>query len=216
MAIKRIVFIRPGETDWNKLHRQQGWAAVPLNEHGKAQAQRLANFIRNMGIGALYSSDLRRAKQTAEILAEKLGFQPIYDARFRERHIGEWQGLTLAEIRDWYPEDYERLLKNIEGYQIPGGESRRQVTARVLAALEDVKARGGAENIAIVTHTTALRALLGALISGIDAYNLPLSNMSVTTIIRENDDQWRIVQPNDVSHLEGMSSEYVEEPEENK
>ena len=65
MAVKRVVFIRPGETEWNKIGRWQGIVGVPLNGHGRAQAERLAKFVRNINLDALYSSDLRRAKDTA-------------------------------------------------------------------------------------------------------------------------------------------------------
>src|SRR5579871_2666095 len=103
MTVKRIVFIRPGETDWNRLGRWQGWVSIPLNDLGVRQARALATFIRHIGMGALYTSDLKRAAQTADLLAEQLSFQPIPDARLRERSIGFWQGLTQAELQAWYP-----------------------------------------------------------------------------------------------------------------
>ena len=68
MAVERIIFIRPGETDWNKLERWQGWVAVPLNEHGRRQSEALARFLRAIGRAALYTSDLKRARQTAVLL----------------------------------------------------------------------------------------------------------------------------------------------------
>jgi broad specificity phosphatase PhoE len=94
MAVKRVIFIRPGETDWNRDLRYQGWVAIPLSAYGQRQAQRLANYIRNIGVSALYTSDLKRASETAAILAEKLDSEPIADKRLRERDIGKWQGLT--------------------------------------------------------------------------------------------------------------------------
>lgn len=215
MMIKRLIFIRPGETNWNRQRRQQGWVAVPLNDHGRQQVERLAKFVRNIGIGALYSSDLKRAEQTAQILGERLGFAPVYDSRLRERHIGYWQGLTLEEIREWYAEDFTQLLADMENYQIPGGEARSTVTTRVRAAFDDILAREQVETVAIVSHTTAVRALLGQLIAGIDAYNLELSNLSVTTVMRDEDGTWRIVEPNDVSHLDGIETQSFREPEQN-
>src|SRR5262245_1330412 len=124
MTVKRIILIRPGETDWNRQGRWQGWVATPLNEHGRRQAQALGRFVRNIGMAALYSSDLRRARETAELLAERLGFVPMYDARLRERNIGAWQGLTPDEMRAWYPDEYDQLLADVDEYRIPGGESR--------------------------------------------------------------------------------------------
>ncbi|MEO8396264.1 MAG: histidine phosphatase family protein, partial [Chloroflexota bacterium] len=121
MTVKRIVFIRPGETDWNKQGRWQGWVSNPLNELGLRQARALAKYVRNIGMGALYTSDLKRALETADCLAEQLGFEPIPDERLRERSIGQWQGLTQAELRTWYPDDYATMLKDVDGYRVPGG-----------------------------------------------------------------------------------------------
>src|SRR5215207_3081510 len=110
MTVNRIVLIRPGETDWNRIGRWQGWVATPLNPLGRRQVEKLANFIRHIGMTALYSSDLQRAVETADILAARLGFAPIYDARLRERNIGEWQGMTLDEMEAWYPEAYQQCI----------------------------------------------------------------------------------------------------------
>lgn len=209
-TIKRVIFIRPGETDWNRLGRWQGWVAVPLNANGLLQAQRLANFVRHLGLGALYSSDLRRAADTAEALAARLGSQPVYDGRLRERHMGEWQGLTLQEIREWYPQEYQRVLDNPESYQMPGGESRRQVAARARAAFEDIEGRGRGETVGIISHTTAIRSLLHDLVPGCAPFGRTFSNMSVTTIARDGL-HWRVVEWNDVSHLEGMETQGVGE-----
>lgn len=212
MTIKRVVFVRPGETDWNRLGRWQGQVAVPLNEHGKQQALRLANFIRPIGLNVLYSSDLRRARDTSEILAEKLGFAPVYDARLRERHMGDWQGLTREEMMSWYPDEYQRLQDQPETYQISGGESRQQVRVRIRAAFDDICARGGAETVGILSHTTAILVLLWDIVPDFDPYKVNFLNMSVTTLMRDADQAtWRIVQLNDVSHLEGMPSRMVQE-----
>ena len=212
MVVKRVVFIRPGETDWNKIGRWQGIVGVPLNEHGRLQAERLAKFVRNIGMEALYSSDLRRAKDTAEIIAGTANVKPVYDMRLRERGMGEWQGLTINEIRSWYPEDYSRVQADPEGFQVPAGESRRQVAQRVLSAFEDIIGRGG-NTIGVISHTTAIRGLLAELVPSSDPYNLQFRNMSVTTVAQSEDGSWAISQLDDVTHLEGISSESFGEVE---
>lgn len=212
MAVKRVVLIRPGETDWNKLGRWQGQVAVPLNEHGIAQAERLAQFVRPIGLSAIYSSDLRRAKDTAEILGKTSSLTPVYDARLRERSMGEWQGLTLAEIMVWYPEDYAQVQKDPNGFQVPSGESRKQVGERVRLAFEEIIKEGG-DTIGIISHTTAIRTLLAALVPESNPYNLHFRNMSVTTIMQENG-KWSISQFDDITHLEGMKSSAFPEVEE--
>lgn len=206
MTIKRVVFVRPGETEWNRIGRWQGQVAIPLNENGRMQAARLAQFMRPIGMTALYSSDLRRAADTAEIICEELHFRPVYEPRLRERHMGEWQGLTLEEIKAWYPGDYKRLLANVDSYQIPGGESRQQVSQRVHAAFEDIVGRGG-DTVGIISHTTAIRALLSELVPDIDPYHLDFANMSVTTIHFDDErGSWRVAQCNDITHLDGMEA----------
>lgn len=204
MTVNRIVIIRPGETDWNRTGRWQGWVAAPLSEHGRLQAQKLANFIRHIGLGALYTSDLRRAVETADLLAEQLGYSPIPDARLRERNIGNWQGLTLAEMQAWYPEEYQTLLADPDAFKVPGGESRAEVRQRMVSAFEDILAQDKSERVGIVSHTTAVRLLLEHLIPNFDQRGAGLENTSVTTIVCDENGDWSVVAVDDVMHLEGL------------
>jgi broad specificity phosphatase PhoE len=206
MAVKRVVFMRPGESDWNKSDRFQGWVAIPLNEHGRLQAQRLGNFVRHIGLRALYTSDLRRAAETAAILEPRLNFAPILDSRLRERNMGIWQGLTMDEMAAWYPEEFERLLENRDDFCIPGGESRGDVQRRALAAFADILAQDKGETVGVISHTTTIHVLLSQLIPDCCGNPPALSNTSVTTILREDDDQWKLVTSNDLLHLEGIET----------
>lgn len=209
MQIKRIIFIRSGETDWNKLGRWQGWVAAPLNDHGRYQVQALANFLRNIGVGALYSSDLKRGVDTAEIIAARLGITPIYDPRLRERKIGTWQGMTNDELQHWYSDQYQEWLNDRENYQIPEGESLAEVYVRMRAAFDDIVRQDQAETVGIVSHTVASRRLLTDITPAFD-YNERLANSSVTTIARDGD-QWKLLVPNDIAHLEGIMSGFSKE-----
>ncbi|MFQ3647508.1 MAG: histidine phosphatase family protein [Anaerolineae bacterium] len=206
MAIQRLVFLRPGETDWNKMERWQGTVAVPLNETGRAQAERVAQYIRNTGMNALYTSDLRRAVETAQIIAAAIDLQPVQDARLRERAVGIWQGLTRREIALWYPEEYAQLQADPENYRIPGGESRRDVRERVQSFMADLFAKEQGEVVGILSHTTAMRTLLPELVPDFAADKIKYSNMSVTTLGREGDGPWRIIMLDDTRHLEGLST----------
>jgi broad specificity phosphatase PhoE len=204
--IKRVIFIRTGETDWNRHGRWQGWVAVPLNEHGKQQAAALAKFIRNMGVSAIYSSDLKRALDTAEPIARELGFTPIIDERLRERSVGLFQGLTMDEIHAWYPKDYARLQADRENYVIPGGESRFDVRERMVEAFHEIMSHEKGETVAVVSHTTTILTLLNELIPGYDPTGMELGNTSVTTILRHEDGEWELVAVDDTMHLEGLAS----------
>ena len=212
MNIKRVIFVRPGETDWNFSERWQGWLDAPLNTHGRHQVERLAMLLRNIGIGALYTSDLRRASETADAICRHTGIECKTDQRLRERNIGRWQGLKLDEVKDWFPSDYEEYMADRMTYVFPGGESLVQVQERTCAAFKDILKEDAAETIAIVSHTVSIRVLLMTLIEGYDAVTARLGNSSVTTIARDGDG-WKMVVPNDTMHLDGLESRIVKEME---
>jgi broad specificity phosphatase PhoE len=206
MTVKRVILIRPGETDWNRDERWQGWVASPLNQHGRQQALALAKYVRNIGMSALYTSDLMRAVQTADILAESLSYTPIPDSRWRERDIGKWQGMTQDEMRTWYTDEFQKLQADIENFRIPGGESRADVRKRVNEAFADVLKTDKGSTIGIISHTTATHLLLESIIPKYDVYGSVLGNTSVTTIALTDSGQWQIVTANDIAHLEGLQS----------
>ncbi len=213
MTVKRVILIRPGETAWNREGRWQGWVSSPLSDYGRAQALSLGRYIRNIGMSALYSSDLVRAVETANILSSQLEFSPVFDERWRERAIGQWQGMTLDEIRSWCTDDYHKLQEDAENYSMPGGEARNAVQKRVTAAFRDVLKDDKGSTVGIITHTTSTHALLQSLIADYDVYSSVLGNTSVTTIALNDNNQWEIVAANDVSHLEGLTSRSVSELE---
>ncbi len=213
MSIRYVVFIRPGETDWNREGRWQGHVQVPLNAMGRLQAQRLASFVRNTGMSALYTSDLRRALDTAAIIGEPLGIQPVVDARLRERGVGIWQGLTQQEVVEWYPEEYAKLQVNPDTYMMLNGESRAEVTLRVQAAFDEILNHEQGEIVGILSHTTAIRGLLMALVPDYDPKSHGYSNMSVTTIEFVAANQWKTVLVDDVRHLSDLESLQFQELE---
>jgi broad specificity phosphatase PhoE len=148
--VTTILLARHGETDWNRDGVWQGWADPPLNETGRAQARELAEQLREVRIDAVYASDLRRASETAEIVAAPHGVPVITDAALREIDIGSWSGLTRAEIEQRFPNG-ER----------PDGETRDQHAARVLAAVERIARENAGRRVLLVTHGGTMRALHG-------------------------------------------------------
>jgi broad specificity phosphatase PhoE len=114
-----LLLIRHGETDWNAEHRWQGHADVPLNAHGREQAKVLAEELAPEGVDAIYSSDLSRARDTAEIVGERLGVPVVLDPDLREIDVGSREGLTGEEVGDrpWDGEPHEthgeRILRAV-------------------------------------------------------------------------------------------------------
>src|SRR5712671_5870809 len=126
MIVTRLIVVRHGETVWNVEDKLQGQMDSELTPLGNAQSQALAERLSRCAISALYSSDLGRAGQTAELIAARTGQQIRFDARLRERHLGIFQGRTWAEVQRLFPEDIARFLSNEVDYVVPEGESFSQ------------------------------------------------------------------------------------------
>jgi broad specificity phosphatase PhoE len=148
----RILLARHGQSEWNAEGRWQGHADPPLSSLGRHQAAAASRAVGS--VDAVVSSDLQRARHTAEIIADAIGVGPVeIDARLRERDAGEWTGLTRAEIeRDW-----PGALA--EGHRPPGFELDDDVIVRVLDAVHDLAARYDGGDVLAVAHGGVIRAL---------------------------------------------------------
>lgn len=123
-----------------------------MNDRGRAQAQQVAEALREQPLDALYASDLRRAAETAEAIGQATGLTVRYDPRLREIHQGEWQGLLVTEIERRYPDLFRRWQETPLTVTLPGGESIAQMQERVLAAVEDIAQQHSDQQVAIVAH----------------------------------------------------------------
>jgi broad specificity phosphatase PhoE len=139
--------------------RFTGQADPPLGVTGLEQAQLLALELHEYGFEAVYSSDLQRSAQTAAVLAEHMGVPLRQEPRLREIDTGRWEGLTAEEARGLYPTEYAEREADLLGYRFPGGESFRQLEARVVQALDDIGGQG-LRRVAIVAHLGVNRVLL--------------------------------------------------------
>jgi broad specificity phosphatase PhoE len=152
----RILLARHGETEWNRAGRWQGHADPPLNEAGRRQAETLAAQLEGDGIAAVYSSDLKRARETAGIVAARLGLPVTEEPALREIDVGSWSGLTRDQVRERYPEGFARWLGGELGHD---GETREALAERVVGAVERIAAAHSGEHVLVVTHGGAIRAL---------------------------------------------------------
>ena len=153
-----IVLVRHGETDWNRERRFQGHADTPLNDVGRHQALELAEALRDEGLKAVYTSPLRRASETARIVADVLGLVARELAALCEIDVGDWQGLTVDEIRTRYPERSDVAWRS--GWR--NGETHEQLSDRVVPALLELGRRHPDERVLGVTHAGPIRAALMA------------------------------------------------------
>jgi broad specificity phosphatase PhoE len=148
----RLILIRHGETDWNTAGRWQGQSDVPLNERGREQARQLVHQLVGMPIDAVYSSDLGRARDTAEPLARAAGLPVIVDEGLREIHQGEWQGMLATDIEARYAEALNSRREDPLNVAPPGGETVAQVRERVLHSLGQILQRHPGGTVAVISH----------------------------------------------------------------
>ena len=153
-----ILLARHGETDWNRENRFQGHADPPLNELGRQQARELAAALAGEEIDAVYSSPLRRALETAQVVAEPHGVPAVPVEGLREVDVGSWQSLTREEVERRFPEQFQRWLGYGRGWD--DGESYEDMSDRVIAALRELAARHRGERLLVVTHGGPIRAAL--------------------------------------------------------
>ena len=151
-----ILLARHGETDWNREGRFQGHADPPLNETGRAQAAELAAVLAGIQLAAVYSSPLRRALETAELVAATHGVDPVPIDALREVDVGSWQGLTRAEVGVRFPEQLSRWFDYAQGWE--DGESYEEMGRRVVSALLELAAAHEGQRILAVTHGGPIRA----------------------------------------------------------
>jgi alpha-ribazole phosphatase len=154
--------VRHGQTDWNKEGRYQGQANTPLNVTGQEQARRIAAKLAHRRVDAIYSSDLDRARCTAEAVAEQLELPVRLDRRLREINHGEWEGMLFTDIVRQYGREIQERETNPLQARAPGGESVTELAQRVLAAADDIAQSHPGETVVLVSHGLSLAVLVCA------------------------------------------------------
>lgn len=196
-----LYLIRHGETDWNRAMRIQGQSDTELNAEGMEQARRLGARMARWRIDRAITSDLARARETARLILGDREVTLETDQRLRERHFGEWEGLTREEVeardaaaaRHWREEPWT--------FRPPGGESLADVARRATPVVEELRGEPG--HILIVSHGGTLQTILRHLLGWPDGSGpkLILFNTGLT-VVRLWPDHVRLERFNDVGHLE--------------
>lgn len=167
-----VLLARHGQTNDNVAPlRFQGWHDTPLNDTGRRQAHELAERLEGEGIVGLWSSDLSRARETAEIVGRRLGLEIRLDPRLREGNRGRWEGRLFDDVAHEEPERYAAWMRAGAQWRFPGGESLAEQQARVLACLDEIRAADESPTLA-VCHGGSIRVTLCASDPrGLDAFH---------------------------------------------
>jgi 2,3-bisphosphoglycerate-dependent phosphoglycerate mutase len=197
-----FIVVRHGETAWNAQGRIQGHLDSPLNEEGRAQALLVGDCLTREHFARLYSSDLGRALQTAQAIADRSGLPVRTDTRLRERNLGVFQGLTGAECERRFPEHYGRFRARDPDHVMPGGESARRVYERVSEVFTVLAREHTGARLVVVTHGGVLDALY-RFVQGVPLErrrDFTIFNASLNTV-RCTDAHWTMERWGDISHL---------------
>jgi probable phosphoglycerate mutase len=162
MDATRIIAIRHGETAWNVDTRIQGHLDIPLNDTGRWQARRVGAALAGEELSAIYASDLGRAHQTAQAVADRVGLPVMADVGLRERAFGTFEGRTFAEIEADWPDHALLWRKRDPAFEPAGGESLLRFRERIVGTLNRLAARHAGGQIVLVGHGGVMDVLYRA------------------------------------------------------
>ena len=196
-----LMLVRHGETEWNVQRRYQGQSDVPLSEIGNQQAESIAGRLAGQEIGAIYASDLKRAWQTAQVIAAQIGLDVISEPRLRELKFGILEGLTFEEAEEKYPEMITAWLDDFNNTP-ERAETIDMFNARIVSLLDDLKVKHDEQVVLLVGHggslSEILRAVLGLSLE--KRWYIQMENASLSEVLIA-DDYVALNRLNDTCHL---------------
>lgn len=204
--------VRHGETEANQAGILQGHLNIPLSAQGRKQAELLARALSEIEIDAVYTSDLDRARATAQAIMKYHKCKMIIDRRLREVHCGVLQGKTIAESKEKYPDFFKALKKDPLRVPRPGGESYQDLYERATRAFEDIYERYPDSTVVIVTHGGVIRCLLAYARGEIVDPSSPTPINASISIVTRDQNGWSVEKFNDVEHLRPLG-EMVADPD---
>ena len=204
MLQAQICLVRHGETEWNRTGRIQGYADIPLNEHGLKQARAVANYLAEEAPWhQIYSSDLQRARVTAEQIAARLGISLAVEPRLRERNCGILEGKTREQVEQMFQ---GVDLKSIDWDRLPGVEHRSALRSRAVEVMTSLAKRHTGEKIIVVSHGAFIKCFLEA-VANLSLKDVRLHNTSLNQLTfrldhpPDGDGSWTVVYFNQANHL---------------
>jgi probable phosphoglycerate mutase len=154
----RVLLVRHGETEWNRERRIMGREDIGLNENGREHSRQTREALKNAPIDAVYCSPIARARETAEILCEGRGLEPLYDARLEEVDYGDWAGMTFVEARS--TPGYIPYFDRLDTPVAPQGETLYEVRDRGLDFLNGLRADNDEGTILVVSHAEWIKCIV--------------------------------------------------------
>jgi broad specificity phosphatase PhoE len=197
----RLILVRHGETACNLEDIWHGWDDCELTEKGHIQATAVGARLDAEPIVAVYSSDIRRALQTARAIAEPHGLEPILEPALRERNAGALQGLRTSDVATHFPTIWEDRAADLWNWRPPGGESFRKVLDRSMDAIERLRGEYGDQTVVAVSHMGIVRCLISHL-TGVPlerTYDTPFPSTGVSIFVSQSG-VFRPEVLNDASH----------------
>ncbi len=201
-----LVVVRHGETEWNVTKQLQGQQNSELTNLGKEQAEQTTEALRYNKFDALYTSNLKRSIETAQIVNQYHHLEILTDSSLAERNFGIMEGRTSKELQEEYPEIYSKYLSRETKYQIPGGESLESFFKRVKTGLNSIIEQNTGKRILIITHGGVLDCMIRIIFDyplraprQFSIYNASINIISITR------GTWFLEQWGSISHHKGSS-----------
>ncbi len=185
----KIFLVRHGVTEFNQKRRIQGQKDIPLAPEGRIQARETGSYLQSLGLKKIYSSDLSRARETAQIIAEPIGFTPVEVLGLREINMGRWEGLSWEEVGEKFPEEQKAWVENPLDNGPSGGENIKQAADRFEKTIFSITEPGkNGSPILIVSHGLVIATLVASMRGKSPAFWRDFSpdNASITELRREN------------------------------
>lgn len=203
----KVFLIRHGETEWNKLGKFQGSTDIDLSKEGILQAKRVSKRF-NGNFDYIYTSPLKRALKTARIISNKEGIEPIVAEGLTEINFGDWEGLTIKEIKNNFPEEFNNWRNDDVEAPLCGGDlSIKKASIRAKNAVEEIVERHKGKKIIIVAHGGIIKAaLVGLLKWNMTMYHkITVGNTGICELDFDDNLNPFIIRLNDTSHLENFN-----------
>lgn len=198
----KVYLVRHGQTAWNLEEVFRGRMDIPLDETGKKEVHLAGEALKDETIHAIYSSPLSRSMETAENIAKFQNIEVTPLEAIIDISYGDWEGVSLDQVRKKYPDLYDLWLKEPHKVSFPNGESLEQVRVRTQNAIDDLLEKHKNENIALVAHRVPNKVICCSLL-GIENSNFwrIQQDTASTNLFTYKDDQWIISYLNDTSYL---------------